>query len=220
MSIRSYRDTFTAGVKKQYRGGSFFNIAELTDEVTVRLFSNMGNTIAVLENIGAGFWIKLDNGTDSERIGSVEIESATAQTIDVIIGDGEFGANKTSTTITGGRLDAALLRTTEYKRTSISTALNTVVTPAANTNGIIITSALAGVAGGETRIMAKTSAPASLEDGVLIYAHYSSSSGTYYQEIVSPVVTLPIQIPAGFGLYEQSSSAIITSYVQISYEVL
>ena len=106
--------------------------------------------------------------------------------------------------------------TVGYSRNSTSVALATIVEPAANTKGIRIASACVSAQhGGGIRLMVKTSAPASWQDGAAVLA--SALNG-----VASPPVILPYEmvVPPGYGLYEQSSLSSNNSFADVAYEVL
>lgn len=216
MSIKSFQYTFTAAETKTYRGGDFFAIEELTDEVDVELFDNTGNSLGKVENVGAGFWIKLpkDNNGDA-LISRIDVTSASAQTVNVIAGFGEFGTNKTSTAITGGILDPETLVTSS--RATITNGNTIVVTPAANTNGVRIDGfTVQHLQTGYTILMSKTSAPSSALDlsaRQLAVAQWSTGYSNHNS------VKLPIIVPAGEGIYLRASVA-NQSTTGLEYEVL
>mgnify|MGYP001615637894 CR=1 FL=1 len=105
---------------------------------------------------------------------------------------------------------------TAYYRFSISIALNTIVAPAANTKGIRVRYARVQAYSGVTRLMAKTSAPADVTDGVEILGAAVTGS------VANIYVVLPDEkiIPPGFGLYEQSNNGAQEGIVSVDYEVL
>lgn len=106
-----------------------------------------------------------------------------------------------------------------YYRFSASNALNTVVTPAANLNGIRIDAAwMANSSNYGQAILAKSSAPSSYADTtadpLLVKFSGSATEGL----VILPAC--PLIIPAGLGLYEKCNSAGATSAAGIIYEVL
>jgi len=90
---------------------------------------------------------------------------------------------------------------------------STLVTPAANTSGIIVYHG--GILAGSTtqfgNLVYDTSAPASYSDGNPLIIYY----GNFY---VTNYMTSPLLIPAGQGLYAYSSHSSVT--VSAIYEVL
>jgi len=95
----------------------------------------------------------------------------------------------------------------------LGTALQTIVTPGANTAGIRIDNISMGSwgAAGVARVMRKSSAPSAYTDGYGLSVGYTNS---YVDKVKMPII-----IPAGQGLYAQGNIANI-AYVSIDYEVL
>ena len=95
-----------------------------------------------------------------------------------------------------------------------SAALQTLITPAANTGGIkiygVTTQAGTGIS---VRMMYKASAPASFDDTAAGTIQWSD------QSVVHTTLALPIVVPAGQGVYFQSSGAINSRY-GLEYEAL
>lgn len=207
MGLRSFQDSFGAGDIKQYSCGGYFTIAASSDEVDIELFSQRGNSKGVIQNVAAGFWF------EDEDITHVQVTSASAQTIEVISGAGKVGINKTTTSINGGELDFNTHDVDTYLNGAVDTTLVTIITPAANTGGIVVYGAhsVSNTAGHIGRFMYKTSAPSSATDGKTI--HMSTT--------ISPIcnITMPFIIPAGNGLYLQGLHAQCGLY-SINYKVL
>lgn len=103
-----------------------------------------------------------------------------------------------------------------YFRRTTSSALNTIVAPASNVAGVRVDAAtIYGATGnGLVRIMAKSSAPTSVND---TGAHTLLMT---YAELQIVDREVPIILPAGVGLYEQAEAAAGNSFVSVSYEVL
>lgn len=108
----------------------------------------------------------------------------------------------------------ATLPATGYFRNTSSAALNTLVTPAGNTAGVLVHSLSGNATGLTVRIMAKASAPATWDDTTASTLLHVASGN-----LVS-LCALPLLLPAGLGLYEQASSASAGSQVSVVYEVL
>lgn len=142
---------------------------------------------------------------------------SAAQTIDIDLQFGEIVDNSIAGTVAVSSLaepGPITLSGTAYRRGSSSAALNTIVTPAANINGVKITAlTLSKVVAGEMRCMIKQSAPASYDDGIGIAFDIGTGD-------LDNLVSLPLLVPAGWGLYEQASSAANGSTIDIAYEVL
>ena len=110
-------------------------------------------------------------------------------------------------------ISPVILPETGYFRQSASAALTAIVSPVTNENGIILYT-LNIVAGGATflRLMFKDSAPTGWNDNTA-FGIATSSSDAWIQ------VPLPVLIPPGFGLYEQSSGAVLTT-IDIVYKII
>lgn len=108
------------------------------------------------------------------------------------------------------------LRTTPYYRLSSSTALNTIVTPAANTAGVVVSPGVLYSAGGsvQERLMAKASAPSAWNDPAAITIAVLMANADYSRNFDGPFV-----VPAGFGLYEQADQ-LGAAGASFGYEVL
>lgn len=216
--LRSYQITLSAGVAVPFTGGKYFTIEESTADVDVAFLDNSGQQIGVAENVASGFWCEVP------AFGSVQITSASAQTISVIIGGGSdsapirFGVNKTTTSINGGIMSPRELVTGYFYQAAVAT-LQTVVTPAANTAGVRIDSAVMHSASGFGRIMAKTSAPSSVTDTAARTIAQYTSMGASNVQAESRYTGDSILLPAGEGLYHQVNGA-YQNYVSINYEVL
>lgn len=217
MSVKSYQYAFGAGETKQYRGGDYFTLADSSSDVTLEIFSPRGTSLGKLENIGAGFWMRMpeENGV----LGRIDVTSASAQTINVIVGNGEFGVNKTTTNINGGNLDSHTSGSF-YSAKPATTAIQTVETPAANVNGIRINNVtlIRGSGDGSGGFSSKTSAPSSATDVtarmIMLYSHSASNGLQAFNS-----GSFPFIIPAGEGLYFGVSLASCLTG-SISYEVL
>ena len=100
-------------------------------------------------------------------------------------------------------------------------ALQTIVAPAANTKGIVVTAAHAFPRndGTRSRVMAKTSAPASVTDtSALTLAHsilLLNGAGQFFGGIA-----LPIVLPPGVGLYAQKDDVNVAGGFSCDYELL
>ena len=101
-----------------------------------------------------------------------------------------------------------------YGRYSASSTLNTILSPASNVNGCIVYMTLAGVYSGVVSIMAKQTAPTGPLDTGAIYLDSNWSMNRISK------TTLPLLVPAGFGLYEQSNTTSYSSQAQLVYKVL
>ena len=211
MGLRSFQDSFGAGDIKQYSCGGYFTIAASSNEVDIELFSQRGNSKGVIENVAAGFWF------EDEDITHVQVTSASAQTIEVISGAGKVGINKTTTSINGGTLDPSTLST--HYGYHVGTALQTIVTPAANVNGVRVDSITKSYlqSYGTLSVMTKTSAPADYKD--ITARHLFSWYSNAVDGNLVDKADFPLIIPAGEGLYTVSD-IINNGTVLIEYEIL
>ncbi len=104
-----------------------------------------------------------------------------------------------------------------YQWAGSDSTLKTVVAPSSNLRGVLIQTAEAWAWGSITvRVMFKQTAPVGFADvaaGTLMYAPGTSANGRM-------VNTSGLIIPAGFGLYHQSSNNTNTSYCAINYKLL
>ncbi len=220
--VRSFEYTFSAGESKDFGGGLFFNLAAATNPVDIELIGITGESYGTMQDIPAGFWMDLPLNEDTGRalIGKIKVTSASAQNVTLIVGFGRFGSNKTSTQIEGGTLTPVSIGSTAYYRNSSSAALNTIVAPASNTNGIKITSVGLKSNGTGINVMVKESAPTSYSDGRSVIYQDRAGSSANYNALSTAIVAMPILVPAGVGLYEQCQSSGTPSAVFLSYEVL
>lgn len=108
---------------------------------------------------------------------------------------------------------------TSYRRRTASNALNTVVAPASNTKGIVCWRG--GIAGGNCygRIMAKSSAPGTIDDTAMNVWEFSDLDSDNLADKMNNFDN-PVIVPAGLGIYEQCSHATNTSTVWLEYQVL
>ena len=105
-------------------------------------------------------------------------------------------------------------RTTTYFRKSLSVALSTIVTPAANLAGIAVSRGVVLSGAGEAiRLMMKTSAPTAYNDSAALTLAYRQVTGELFWE-------RDFIVPAGYGLYEQAGGSGSETSVQFGYEVL
>lgn len=117
-----------------------------------------------------------------------------------------------------GRLTPPLIPATGYYRRSVSSALSTIVTPAANTKGIRLGPRVVTSYGDACRLMIKTSAPSAWNDSAAVTVLRSevvSAVGNQHAEDSVEYV-----VPAGYGLYEQAEGVAASTSVTVAYEVL
>jgi len=101
----------------------------------------------------------------------------------------------------------------KYYDNTASLALQTIVAPAANINGIRIDLASITIYNGDTALLAKASAPLSSTDAFAYHILYAVS-GTW----ITTNLPNPIIIPAGLGLYVKPSNG--SQNASVCYEVL
>lgn len=89
--MQTYSQTLAAGSTLPIHATiKFFRIISAPDPVTVRFWRH-GAQISIAEAVGVGFWSKPRTAFDR-----VEIYSATAQTLSVVVGDGDGGYDRMS----------------------------------------------------------------------------------------------------------------------------
>jgi len=217
--MKTYSLAFTANETKTLQGGRVLFLMTTTDAVDIRLSRHNAALPESAEGVSQGFKARprVVGGVGFDK---AEITSATAQTIAVAISMGDVDANTIggSIKVSGTVLVRAKGGNEGYYRSSISSALNTIKTPAQNTAGILISSVLLESRGHEVRLMHKTSAPTSWTNGIGI-ASYLDDAGGGKNRYLSHVA-LPYLVPAGHGLYEKGLAATYVTGVDLSFEVL
>jgi len=170
---------------------------------------------------------------------SVTDASGASNSVTLTLGDGRAESNAVSgsVTVTSGSIainntptiqgvtDPVTISPTAvpssasaYYRRGASSALQVVVTPAANVNGIVIY-ALGASTYGFNRWMAKASAPTSIDDAAAwTLLRAGIGANTAYWPVSE--VPLPLQLPAGLGLYAQDDQPSWQSQNHAIYEVL
>lgn len=215
--MRSYQDTFSIAGSKQYRGGRFFLLESVTNEVDIEFFSPQGSPIGKVLGMTSGFNIDMLD-VETGQFGFCEVTSSVAQTIKVVIGNQKASVFKTSSEISGGQLTPRTL-VTHYGGVVTNTVV-TVITPAANVNGVRIDgiNVIKYDIHSQFSVLSKTSAPTTWDDvsaRKLFNALFTTSSNIGSVDKLD----FPFIIPAGEGLYTMASAAVAGS-VSINYEVL
>lgn len=107
--------------------------------------------------------------------------------------------------------------TAKYEDTA---GLHTFVTPANNTNGIVLYffSCFAITSGQGMSVSYGTSAPTNYRQGTLLCLSLAGSASFNYSH--SENHAMPLYIPAGNGLYAMSSGSLTVGNVTVQYEVL
>jgi len=123
-----------------------------------------------------------------------------------------------SVDVNGGALDTPVLSDGYYVSLA-SIALQTLVTPASNINGIRVLGAGGFSDGAYWRYMAKTIAPTGADDPLALTIAFGAADVTAPLGNFSSTSVLPAVIPPGYGLYLQHGSLQnVRSW--INYEVL
>lgn len=216
--MKTFSYSFGAGETKQFPSGKFFILITAGDNVNVTYKKHNTTLDESAQGVQSGYFFEAPDGFDL-----VEIYSATAQTVKVAISKGGSGGfNISSTVLTGGVIDEVkptILGETSYNRYSASSAMNTIVTPAANINGIRLTSVtLYNAVSAFSSLLFKTSAPTGFNDGNVIGYSYAYEAGGVQRSHILTV--MPVVIPAGYGLYEGSNSASNITAVSLTYDLL
>ncbi len=222
--------TISAGDPLIVGGGNSFYIHDVSgDDVTVNIKRN-GQTIHTAEDVQEGwefFGVPL---TGQDRVfTSVEISCATANTIKV-----ETSSERTRLNRSTGSVDIANTPSIQqvinpptpdelaeqYFSSLATVALQTIVTPAANVNGVIIHGVGIWVSVADAgRFMAKNSAPLSWDDtDANTIALATSASVNPYGVNLSKLTETKI-IPAGMGVYLQYSGSISTYHAWLEYTI-
>lgn len=218
---------FNAGESKLFAiSGQYFELIDATNPVDVLLSEVNGAQRGVMRSAEASFNLK---DTD---FATVQLYSATAQTIRFAYGTGEAGTRRAAGAVSivgtvpvSGPLTDAQLRATPVVvngrpsaptgnwvnqiLVAANTAIN-VFTGASNVNGAIVWAAGANdqnAAGTPQSFLAKATAPASIVDGDVIAMTKNqilSSAPMFYKELE---LVQPQFIPAGLGLWFISAFA-------------
>ena len=210
--------------------GQYFEIVDATNPVDVLLIDKTGAQRGIMRGAEASFHLK---NTD---FSTIQITSATAQTIRIGYGSGEAGTRRAAgavsivgtVPVTGPLTDTQLRASavpifalqpghTQAYHASNAIAANTpqtIVAPASNLNGIdLLAGALYDIQANnaDAVVIAKASAPASITDGAV----YMRTIGSFRD------TTLLIQsdrlesaqfVPAGLGLYLISGGGTSSSF--------
>lgn len=218
---REFPITLAAGETFSYPGYEFVRIQSITGAAEIRVKTNRGDDL----HLGQSQSHRFKGEPIRELI--IENEAGVPVTLLLLLANGEFtdpelsGTVTVSSIVTPPTIQAITDPSpphplgTNYTRLNASAALVTIVTPAANTAGVIVYGCHIASAAW-ARVMAKTSAPASYSDAAAntIAANASNSYVAKNNEQVMPVL-----VPIGMGLYEQNSGA-STTFVSVNYEVL
>lgn len=98
-------------------------------------------------------------------------------------------------------------------------SLRTIVTPAANTKGVLVLFCSISTDGGtdDSRLMYKASAPATWDDAAAVTLLQTVKGSAELRKIERQA---PFVLPAGMGLYQQSAGATNITGAQVAYSVL
>lgn len=210
--------------------GQYFELIDATNPVDVLLIDKTGAQRGIMRGAEASFHLK---NTD---FSTIQISSATAQTIRIGYGSGEAGTRRAAgavsivgtVPVSGPLTDAQLraspvvvrdveLPTNAWNNTAV-VAANTAIqifAPGANVNGAILWSAAsydANAAATMQVLIAKASAPASITDGEVIAQCQINSNGT--TNYLNIQIDRPRRIAPGLGLYFLSSAAGSVGYLK------
>lgn len=188
-----------------------------------------GTKLAKFTGVQGGLnWTSRDRAGDLEPFDLVEIYSTDAQNVIAFTGFGDVAYTRSqgdvtvtnAPNITTVALVSAVTPkslSVGYYRESATAALGTIVAPASNTAGVEVYAAFVmhGTNGQTCRVMAKTTAPANALDAT---ANTLATALAGYSVIGSS--GFPFLLPAGMGLYEQSSGAAANSLVAVNYRIL
>ncbi len=220
--IELFTIPFQAGESKLFMvSGQYFELVDATNPVDVLLLSRNGEQRGIMRGAEASFHLK---NTDFQQI---QITSASAQTIRIGYGSGEAGTRRAagavsivgtvpvSGPLTDAQLRAASVRTNVELPTATWQSIaasaagvpQTVWTPAANPNGAIVWAASASEVNAtliHMALLAKASAPATLNDGEMIEASVIQESGASVHAVL--MLRQPQRVAAGLGLYYYPSA--------------
>lgn len=189
-----------------------------------------GTQLAKFTGVQGGLnWTSRNQRGDLEPFDLVEIYSTDAQNVIAFTGFGDVAYTRSQgdVTVTNAPNITTVANVADitpdslsvaYHRHSGSAALNTIVAPASNTAGVEVYGAFVMNSAGameRTRVMAKDSAPASVDD--------TTANTLAIAVMAYPIIgahRFPIKLPIGMGLYEQSSSAAGASTASVTYRVL
>lgn len=223
---------FAAGESKLFHlGGAYFEIIDAPDPVDVVLTDKNGVQRGVMRNAEASFYIK-NTGYDT-----IQLTSATAQTIRFAFGSSEAGTRRStgSVTISGNvALDAATLAALEsvdlnaatlatIRQPLLSTGWfigtaalaantpDTIFTPAGNVSGAVVLTAEFSIFGGAgipaAAFVAHTAAPANISTGEHILGAGMVSNTSGGNTCTNGRLPCAQYIAAGKGLYFISDTA-------------
>lgn len=229
--VKNY--TIPAGSNKPIMFPSrFFFLLESESAVDITFVKNH-SAVGEVDEVLQGF----SHGPTSDLFDGVKISSTdgSAQTVKVCMGTDPTDYRRIvgSVVLTGGSIATvgsitdpvavsgitplSLDGYSYFGVTSATTAVGTLVTPAANVNGVEIASISLLQTGGSVRLSKKTTAVAGWFDGeVLAMWEHTSANGRHGQSDI----VLPHIVPAGYGLYESSNTAATSHNTHVNFKVL
>jgi hypothetical protein len=218
--MSSVTETINAGTWREFfEPGDFFRLLETTAPVTVEFYA-AGRKIVDVVNIQAGY-AEYFRGGNLVMFDRVRIYSATTQQVGFVT---RFGSDvrydRGASSVTGTvALDAATLAALEqinvrpesetgswgFTAVTVANSAQTIFTPASNLNGAILLSAGFSIYGGASApsvsIIAKSSAPANVLDGSIIFGGGISLTASGGGNLSQGTMPKEQFIPAGLGLY-------------------
>lgn len=206
--------------------GDYLELLQADNPVTIKFRgASPGFAPAEMENVLSGMYERPAGGYS----GFTVTNGAVAQTVKIFVGQGDGGSRRQPGIVTvSGVVDTRDGGTTYAGVFSASGAvaantLDTIVSPGANVNGIIVHSSSQmswDVANNAmVTLLAKISAPSAVMDGDVIDLIESVTyvSGYYY---TLRKQSAAIRIPAGKGLYQYNANAQSSRYSNCVYTLL
>lgn len=189
----------------------------------VRIINNTGTDIDVKVAYGFG-----DVSDSSFKVsGALPVENKAGESLDVNIGGVDVVENGDThlrthdeilLSLLNGDTNGLMLGATKLGSNVVgvknNNGLNTLITPAANTDGIVICQATISSGGSnETALYADTAAPSNVSDNTKRRFLYSQNKDV--TELAAPII-----IPAGLGLYFYSNGAGNENNCNVVYDTL
>lgn len=138
--MQTFDYSFTAGEPLTFPSGRFFMVIESTDDLDVSFFRKNSSINENAKGVPSGFYVEF-----AEQFDSARVTSATNQSCKIAVSHGRGGINTTSTSILGTvtTVDEVHPENDLFSTYSAAGTTNTiVVSGGANTNGVIIYSAV------------------------------------------------------------------------------
>lgn len=206
--------------------GKYFAILDSDYPVTVK-FKQNNSVFGYANGVTFGFSAPFEKGFSSVSIKTDDVSKA--QTVKLAFTDDPVLYQKLvgNVTVTNAPDITSLINPltpptldTHFTYIGVSTALQTIVAPAANTGGVIIYGMSMRSNLAISRIMGKTSAPASPSDITAITLMVNLSNDSAGMDEGDQDIVLPFILPAGMGLYAQKNGTNVNDYMSVNYKVL